>query len=159
VGRNCPDIVRTFPPPLAWPTRELQRGPPKRQRREGGRSARHGRREGLHYSDFFTALGFGRYVVQELKMDRRDFFKTTGAGGLLAMMTSAATAEQPTEGTAGDRDVWVAVARRLADPVLNNLANGTLKARMPVEQAPGADRRGVTHLEALGRLIAGMAGM
>ena len=27
--------------------------------------------------------------------------------------------------------------RRLADPVLTNLANGTLKARMPVEQARG----------------------
>ena len=47
--------------------------------------------------------------------------------------------------------------RRLADPVLNNLANGTLKARMPVEQAAGADRRSVTHLEALGRLLAGLA--
>ena len=47
--------------------------------------------------------------------------------------------------------------RRLADPVLTNLAQGTLKARMPVEQAPGADRRSVTHLEALGRLLAGMA--
>ena len=47
--------------------------------------------------------------------------------------------------------------RRLADPVLTNLANGTLKARMPVEQAAGADRRSVTHLEALGRLLAGLA--
>src|SRR6185503_1973993 len=51
----------------------------------------------------------------------------------------------------------VAIMRRLADPVLTNLANGTLKARMPVEQAAGADRRSVTHLEALGRLIAGIA--
>jgi hypothetical protein len=47
--------------------------------------------------------------------------------------------------------------RRLADPVLANLANGTLKARMPIEQASGADRRSVTHLEALGRLMAGLA--
>ena len=47
--------------------------------------------------------------------------------------------------------------RRLADPVLRNLAAGTLKARMPVEQAAGADRRNVTHLEALGRLLAGLA--
>jgi hypothetical protein len=56
-----------------------------------------------------------------------------------------------------DRDVWVDVMRRVADPVLTNLANGTLKARMPVEQAAGADRRSVTHLEAIGRLIAGIA--
>ena len=47
--------------------------------------------------------------------------------------------------------------RRLADPVLKNLASGTLKARMPVEQAASANRRNVTHLEALGRLVAGLA--
>jgi hypothetical protein len=47
--------------------------------------------------------------------------------------------------------------RRLADPVLKNLAAGTLKARMPVEQAAGANRQNVTHLEALGRLVAGLA--
>jgi hypothetical protein len=51
----------------------------------------------------------------------------------------------------------VAGMRRLADPVLRNLAAGTLKARMPVEQAAGTDRRGVTHLEAIGRLLAGLA--
>ena len=53
--------------------------------------------------------------------------------------------------------MWVATMRRLADPVLRNLAAGTLKARMPVEQAAGADRRSVTHLEAMGRLMAGIA--
>jgi hypothetical protein len=47
--------------------------------------------------------------------------------------------------------------RRIADPVLTNLTSDTLKARMPVEQAAGANRRDVTHLEALGRLIAGIA--
>jgi hypothetical protein len=45
----------------------------------------------------------------------------------------------------------------VADPVLSNLARGTLRAKMPVEQADGADRRAVTHLEAFGRLIAGMS--
>ena len=53
--------------------------------------------------------------------------------------------------------MWVGVLRRLADPVLNNLANETLKLRMPVEQASGAARETVTHLEALGRLVAGIA--
>jgi len=90
-------------------------------------------------------------------MDRRDFFKATGAGGVLATMTGAAPAEQRAQGTAGDRDLWIGILRRLADPVVTNLANGTLKARMPVEQAAGADRRPVTHLEALGRLVAGIA--
>jgi hypothetical protein len=59
--------------------------------------------------------------------------------------------------TQGDRAIWIGHMRRLADPVLKNLAAGTLKARMPVEQAPGANRRNVTHLEALGRLVAGLA--
>jgi len=57
----------------------------------------------------------------------------------------------------GDRAYWVSVMRRLAEPILTNLAAGTLKAKMPLEQAPGADRRSVTHLEAFGRLLAGMA--
>lgn len=54
------------------------------------------------------------------------------------------------------RDRWLAHLQRIADPVLTNLASGTLKARMPVEEAAGANRRGVTHLEALGRLAAGI---
>jgi hypothetical protein len=47
---------------------------------------------------------------------------------------------------------------RLADPVLGALAQRRLKATMPVEAAPGtADRPDYTHLEALGRLLAGLA--
>ena len=55
------------------------------------------------------------------------------------------------------RTRWLATLQRVAEPVLTNLAAGTLKARMPVEEASGANRRGVTHLEALGRLMAGIA--
>jgi hypothetical protein len=69
---------------------------------------------------------------------------------------SPATA-QSAAGGPDDRDYWIKTLRRIADPVLTNLANGTLKARMPIEQAAGADRRPVTHLEALGRLVAGIA--
>lgn len=58
---------------------------------------------------------------------------------------------------AADRAAWVAYAVKLADPVLTNLAAGTLKKTMPVEQAAGANRAPVTHLEALGRLLAGLA--
>jgi hypothetical protein len=53
--------------------------------------------------------------------------------------------------------VWSDYATKLAGPVLRNLADGTLRARMPVEQAPNTDRRSVTHLEAFGRLVAGIA--
>ncbi len=72
------------------------------------------------------------------------------------MAGAAAAAQRPTSAPS-DRDAWIAVMGRLADPVLTNLANGTLKARMPVEQAAGTNRRSVTHLEALGRLLAGLA--
>jgi hypothetical protein len=56
-----------------------------------------------------------------------------------------------------ERAAWVALAGKLADPVLTNLASGLLHARMPVEQAPNTDRRNVTHLEGVGRLLAGIA--
>jgi len=90
-------------------------------------------------------------------MHRRDFFKAAGAASIASALPRAAGGHQSAEPARNDRDAWVAVMRRLADPVLTNLANGTLKARMPVEQAAGADRRSVTHLEAFGRLLAGIA--
>jgi hypothetical protein len=91
-------------------------------------------------------------------LERRDFFRTLGAGGALAATVGRleATGQVP-QSPGDDRAVWVGVMRRLADPVLNNLAGETLKARMPVEQAAGAMRESVTHLEALGRLVAGLA--
>ncbi|MPY89418.1 MAG: DUF2264 domain-containing protein [Luteitalea sp.] len=73
-------------------------------------------------------------------------------------------AQQPTfgvisEGGAEDRRRWVALLTRLAAPILTSLAGGTLKQRMPIEVAPGVgdERRGFAHLEALGRLLAGLA--
>jgi hypothetical protein len=98
----------------------------------------------------YPTAGFSR---TEVNVNRRDFIRAAG----VAPMLPAVGRGQRAPANASDRDVWVGVMRRLADPVLTNLANGTLKARMPVEQAAGADRRSVTHLEALGRLIAGIA--
>jgi hypothetical protein len=86
-------------------------------------------------------------------MKRRDFLKAATALPAAAVPRASGVAADST----GDREFWVGAMRRVADPVLTNLANGTLKARMPVEQASGADRRSVTHLEALGRLMAGIA--
>jgi len=58
-----------------------------------------------------------------------------------------------------DRDYWVATLQRIAEPVLTHLSQGKLRAAMPVE-APHhneADRRSYTYLEAIGRLLAGIA--
>jgi hypothetical protein len=52
--------------------------------------------------------------------------------------------------------VWDAYGVKLSEPILRNLAAGQLRARMPVEQAANTDRRNVTHLEAFGRLLAGI---
>ena len=90
-------------------------------------------------------------------MDRREFLKTAGAAGVASARPRVAGADQVAATARSDRDAWIAVMRQLADPVLTNLANGTLRARMPVEQAAGGDRRPVTHLEAIGRLLAGLA--
>jgi hypothetical protein len=90
-------------------------------------------------------------------MDRRAFLQTAAAQSALALARGTASARQRAPQPPAERQVWIAVMRRLADPVLTNLANGTLKARMPIEQASGAGRSSVTHLEALGRLMAGLA--
>ena len=88
-------------------------------------------------------------------MKRRDFLVAAGSTTVVPALAAATAAPQPA--ASSDRDVWVATMRRLADPVLGNLANGTLKARMPVQQAAQANRAEVTHLEAIGRLLAGLA--
>jgi hypothetical protein len=58
-----------------------------------------------------------------------------------------------------DRAYWLGTLRRIADPVLTSVAEGRLKRAMPVERSPGggADRDEVSHLEAVGRLLTGIA--
>ena len=58
-----------------------------------------------------------------------------------------------------DRAYWVDLARRMAEPVLNAMSEGTLQRDMLVEVSPawdGRDRR-VTYMETFGRLMAGIA--
>lgn len=93
---------------------------------------------------------------------RRDFLQAVTVGGVVhAAIGDASTEPQAARLPTGaeDRAYWVSVMARLADPVLSALALGRLTERMPVEAKPGteADRRRVTHLEAFGRLMAGMA--
>jgi hypothetical protein len=84
---------------------------------------------------------------------RRGFFHSMAA---LAASQAATAAPQSQE---SDRQYWLRVLAKLTDPVLRNLAAGTLKRNMPVECVTGKpeDRRRYSHLEALGRLLAGIA--
>jgi len=96
-------------------------------------------------------------VTADEGVNRRTFLASAGAtaAGLIARRTETGTGTG-TE-TGHEREYWVTVARRLSEPVLTNLAAGTLRARMPVEQVEGAGRGQVSHLEAFGRLLAGIA--
>ena len=90
-------------------------------------------------------------------IDRRTFVKAAAQGSAATIAGAFVHAADAQPAPATDRALWVDVARRLADPILTHLAGGTFKASMPVEQAAGANRAPVTHLEALGRLVAGLA--
>jgi hypothetical protein len=85
---------------------------------------------------------------------RREFFRTVTGIGIAAVAVPAAP-----EATGGDRQYWVRMLEKIAEPVLRNLAAGTLKRNMPVECVTGnpAERARYTHLEAIGRLLAGIA--
>ena len=97
-------------------------------------------------------------------MERRHFLTLGAASPALLIPPATHTEATPQTAIGGgsatgaaDRAYWVTVAQRLADPVLSNLARGSLKRAMPVEEAAGANRAPVTHLEAVGRLLAGLA--
>jgi len=89
---------------------------------------------------------------------RRAFLKAASTAGAVAISRVADAGQSPSATSPGEghRAYWVSVLTRLSDPVLTNLAAGTLKARMPVESS-SAQRGSVTHLEAVGRLLAGIA--
>jgi hypothetical protein len=104
-----------------------------------------------------------------VKVNRREALQAAGAALIAPRVAFARSAQAPIpperraeaqqllDAAAPRLRVWGAYGTKLAEPVLRNLANGTLRARMPVEQAANADRRAVTHLEAFGRLLAGIA--
>lgn len=92
-------------------------------------------------------------------MFRRNFLKRTALAGFGATFALEPTLAAPAPKPQNDRDFWVSTLTRIADPVLVNLSKGQLKANMPVESAPGQEqgRRQVSYLEAIGRLLAGIA--
>lgn len=82
-------------------------------------------------------------------MIRRIFFKTLGLAGVSTVVNAK-------QSPISDRKYWINKLEKIAFPVLQNLANDTLRSNMPVE-GKMKDRPTVTHLEAFGRLLTGIA--
>ena len=91
-------------------------------------------------------------------VDRRQFLKSSVVLGALSAITGPAVAS-PAVSQGNDREYWVPLLTRIAGPVLKSLSERKLKAEMPVEAPHGntADRRQYTYLEAMGRLLTGIA--
>ncbi len=92
--------------------------------------------------------------------DRREFLKAAaalGIAGAMGMPAMKSSAEMLSGSVGDDRAYWVSVLEKIGRPVLANLARGELRKAMPVEANHPADRMPYTHLEAFGRLLAGMA--
>lgn len=94
-------------------------------------------------------------------IDRRNFLKAVpvlGAGTLLTTGAFAADREKPTKTEPiAHRDYWVNLMTQIAGPVLNSASAKRLKMELPVETTTGAIEKPSTYLEAVGRLLAGMA--
>ena len=91
-------------------------------------------------------------------MNRRHFFQSAALTASLPTLITAKTAEAAPP-PFDSRSAWVDMLVKVAEPVIANLAEQQLKKNMPVEAQKGqeAKRAAVTHLEALGRTLAGLA--
>jgi hypothetical protein len=96
---------------------------------------------------------------------RREFLKSATVLGVASVVdfSEVPSVGQPIAGGSEpmrDRDYWLDSLKKIATPVLKCLAHRELKKKMPVEAANSAnpsDRAKYTHLEAFGRLLAGIA--
>lgn len=95
--------------------------------------------------------------------DRRDFLKTVASVAAIGavgskLAGSVAQASSVVRAEPDDRTYWVSVLERLAGPVLDRLARRELRGAMPIETSGDVSKRGrFTHLEAFGRLLAGIS--
>jgi hypothetical protein len=91
--------------------------------------------------------------------DRRRFLFSTLAAGAAAALPAEIHAADTAPTPQQDRTYWLQQVELVSDPVLKALKEGNLRRKMPVEAAPGQTQaRAIgTHLEALGRLLSGLA--
>jgi hypothetical protein len=90
---------------------------------------------------------------------RRKLLKYGVALGVAASVGPCAEPTYAEVTTGDDRKFWIEVVTKVSEPVLRALSERRLKATMPIE-APHGDpeqRKQFTYLEALGRLLSGLA--
>lgn len=97
-------------------------------------------------------------------MHRRHFIKAVPLAGMAGAVKSGnflQAAQMPAGSAASkaDREYWVKLLTRIAEPVMKNLSLGQLRQKMPTEKAPGYNKpvEKVTYLEAFGRTMAGIS--
>src|SRR5262249_27016030 len=82
---------------------------------------------------------------------RREFLKSMATAGA-AVAASASTTKpvrqdgMPVAARVSDRSYWLAIMRKIAGTVLENLARRELKKTMPIEAANPTERAKYTHL-------------
>jgi hypothetical protein len=102
-------------------------------------------------------------MSSQSRASRRTFLKTAllASAPLVAGTSANAAAPQTAATPSGsdDRKQWLAIMERVSHPVLEAISRQQLRATMPVECAKGqeASRAECTHLEAVGRLLCGLA--
>jgi hypothetical protein len=91
-------------------------------------------------------------------MNRRTFLQNTALAAL-APAVPPSHAAPDANGRTDDRTAWLRWVETVSEPVLSALSQRALRKRMPVETVKGheAERAIGTHLEALGRLLMGLA--
>ncbi|BEG98035.1 hypothetical protein BSYN_03000 [Bacteroides sedimenti] len=88
-------------------------------------------------------------VMPDFKIIRKILF-------ICLLLSSLITwAQKPMSGKQ-ERELWIKTMIRIAHPVVNNLAEGTLKKNMPYESLAGNTQR-FSYLEAVGRTVCGIA--
>jgi hypothetical protein len=92
-------------------------------------------------------------------MIRRSFLRHIPLLASTPFMISRRPSQADPETLLDDRSYWIDKLCKITEPVLNSLATQRLKSTMPVECVKGTeeDRRKVTHLEAFGRSLVGLA--
>jgi hypothetical protein len=94
-------------------------------------------------------------------MNRREVLKTSFAACAASMLPASGVAQSsPVQSnpSQSDRVFWLSTLDRVCRPLLTALSERKLHSAMPVETAPRQERRrNVTHLEAFGRALAGIA--